>query len=86
MFIPELTELQELVDTINVSTATQEQVIAISKLRDTLRNIIDTFNVDAFIEGSSEEFNKLIENQQITDDILKKFGPFMTLYLLNKIK
>ena len=83
MYIPEISELQDIADSIDINTCTPTQVIAISKLRDTLRELIESFNVLQFEEGSTEAMAELIKTQKRTDEMLNVFMPYMALFLLS---
>lgn len=82
MYIPEIDQLQEIADSINISTCTPAQVIAISNLRTSLTDLIESFNVHQFEEGSTEAMSELIKSQKRTDEMLKVFMPYMTLFLI----
>jgi predicted nucleic acid-binding protein len=82
MYIPEIEELQEIADSINIETCTPEQVVTIVSLRDSLQKLIESFNISSFEEGAKEALSKLIKTQKRTDEMMKVFMPYMTLFLL----
>ena len=82
MYIPEIEELQEIADSIDTRTCTPAQVLSIIAMRDSLRELIETFNVDSFDEGSTEAMAQVIKTQKRTDEMIKVFGPYMAAYLL----
>jgi hypothetical protein len=84
MYIPEISELNDLLDTINIDVNNSAHVVAIAELRVKLRSILDTFELSRFSEGSSEKLNQLIEDMNASDEMIKAFGPYMVLYLLQR--
>lgn len=85
MFIPELSDLNELLETIEIDLNNSAHVVAIADLRVKLRSILDTFDISRFQEGSSEKLKELIEDMKVSDDMLKVFGPYMVMYLIGRI-
>jgi hypothetical protein len=84
MYIPELDQLKELVDNLTINVHNNAHVIAIAELRVKLRAILDTFNHTQFIPNSHDKYQELLNDIQITDEIIHTFGPYMTMYLLQR--
>lgn len=84
MYIPEFSELQELLESIDIDVNNPSHIIAISELRIKLRSILDTFDLTKFNEGGSEQLKQMIENDKISNDVINIFGPFMFMYLLTR--
>lgn len=82
MYIPEFSELQELLESINIDVNNPSHVVAIADLRVKLRSILDTFDLTKFREGGSEHLEQLIKSDKISDDMINVFGPYMLMYLL----
>ena len=84
VFIPELDQLVELIGTLNVDIHNNSHIVAIAELRVKLRAILDTFNHHQFIPNVGDKYQSLVNDIQITDEIIKTFGPYMTMYLLQR--
>jgi hypothetical protein len=80
--IPEISELHELLESITIDPNNNSHLVAISNLRIKLREILNSFNEEcAFNEGSSKELGQIIKNNEITDEMVKIFGPFIAAYI-----